>query len=368
MRRKVMSVLLISAMTVTLMSGCGSESQGTEGTKDQQTEQAEQEEESSDEESSDEEVVSVDTKKVFVAPEWVQSVIDGEQDESDDYVILECAWGETADDPAYEEGHIKGALHMNTDYVEESENWNIRTPEEIEKLAADYGITKDTTVICYGSTGTNSADDRVALAFLWAGVENVKCLDGGMEAWTKAGYETENGINEPEATEEAFGVTVPAHPEYIISMEDTKDKLENDENFKLVSIRSKAEFVGETSGYGYIDRAGEPKGAVWGHDTDDGSYNNDDGTTVGMDVLEGYLAEAGVSMENEIAFYCGTGWRASIPFLICYENGYTNVSLYDSGWFEWQMNDDFPVQVGDPAGDSCEYTTVGALPTNKATK
>ncbi|MCI9198684.1 MAG: sulfurtransferase, partial [Lachnospiraceae bacterium] len=35
------------------------------------------------------------------------------------------------------------------------------------------------------------------------------------------------------------------------------------------------------SGYGYIDRAGEPQGAIWGHDTDDGSYNNEDGTTVG---------------------------------------------------------------------------------------
>lgn len=222
-------------------------------------------------------------------------------------------------------------------------------------------------LICYGDTGVNSADDRVAVMLLWAGVENVKCLDGGLEAWTKAGYALEEGVNEPEATEEEFGVTIPAHPEYVLSIEDAKDKLENDNNFKLVSIRSKAEFLGETSGYGYIDRAGEPKGAIWGHDTDDGSYNNEDGTTVGIDVLEGFLKESDASLENELSFYCGTGWRACIPFLICYENG-KEATLYDGGWFQWQMNNDFPVQIGDPASDDCVYTTVGELSTDKAAK
>lgn len=363
MKKRVMSMLLIAAMALSLLAGCGSESGEADDTKEQKEEQEEETEEPSDVKAD-----PVDQKKVYVTPEWVQSVIDGNQDESENYVILECAWGETTDDPAYEEGHIKGAFHMNTDSVESEEFWNIRTPEEIEKLMADYGITKDTTVICYGDTGTNSADDRVAVTLLWAGVENVKCLDGGMEAWTKAGYEAEEGINEPEATEEEFGVTVPAHPEYVLSIEDVKDKLKNDDNFRLVSIRSQAEFTGETSGYGYIDRAGEPKGAIWGHDTDDGSYNKEDGTTVGIDVLEGFLSESDASMENELSFYCGTGWRACIPFLICYENGYTNATLYDGGWFQWQMEDDNEVQVGDPAGDSCEYTTVEKLPTDKAAK
>ncbi len=311
---------------------------------------------------------AADQKTVFVTPEWVKSVIDGEQKESENYVILECAWGEAADDPAYQEGHIKGAFHMNTDSVEEEEYWNIRTPEEIEALAAQYGITKDTTVICYGDSGKNSADDRVAFVFLWAGVENVKCLDGGFEAWTKAGYETETGVNEPTATEEAFGVTVPAHPEYVLSIDEVRTKLESDDNFKLVSIRSEAEFTGETSGYGYIDRAGEPEGAIWGHDTDDGSYNNADGTTVNADTLEGYLAESDASMDNELSFYCGTGWRACIPFLICYEEGYTNVSLYDGGWFQWQMDSALPVQVGDPDSEDCVHTTVGELSADKAAK
>ena len=49
----------------------------------------------------------------------------------------------------------------------------------------------------------------------------------------------------------------------------------------------------------------------------------------------------------------GTGWRATVPFLVLYENGYDNISVYDGGWYEWLMHDDYPVQVGDPASDEC---------------
>ena len=252
-------------------------------------------------------VEPVEKTKVFVSPEWIKSVIDGKQEESKDFVILEAAWGEVADDKAYTEGHIPGALHMNTDYIESEEFWNIRTPEEITELMKKYGITKDTTVITYGNSPVISADDRVAMTLLWAGVENVKNLSGGIDAWKNAGYELETTVNEPKATDKDFGVTIPAHPEYILSIDQVKDKLKNDKNFKLVSIRSRDEFEGKTSGYGYIDRAGEPLGAIWGHDTDDGSYNNEDGTVANIVTVKKYLAESGASLGNEVSYYCGTG-------------------------------------------------------------
>lgn len=314
------------------------------------------------------EVTAVEKTKVFVSPEWVKSVIDGKQEESKDFVILEAAWGEVADDKAYTEGHIPGAFHMNTDSIESEEFWNIRKPEEITELMKKYGITKDTTVITYGNTPVIAADDRVALALLWAGVENVKSLSGGIDAWKNAGYELETTVNEPKATDKDFGVTIPAHPEYILSIDQVKDKLKNDKNFKLVSIRSRDEFEGKTSGYGYIDRAGEPLGAIWGHDTDDGSYNNEDGTVVGLDKLNEYLKESGASTDNEISYYCGTGWRAAVPFLIEYENGIKNVSIYDGGWFQWQMDPENPVQLGAPGSADYKEVKVKDLSTDKAKK
>lgn len=42
------------------------------------------------------------------------------------------------------------------------------------------------------------------------------------------------------------------------------------------------------------------------------------------------------------------------------------MTLYDGGWFQWQMNDELPVQVGDPAKGEVVFTTVKELPNDKA--
>lgn len=199
----------------------------------------------------------VEKQRVYVSADWVKSVIDGNQSQSSNYVILEASWGEPSAD--YKKAHIPGALHINTDLIEEPNYWNVRTPEEIEQVMKDFGISKDTAVIIYGEP---SPAARVALTFLWAGVEEVHILDGNLKAWTDMGYATSN--NDEKATPiEDVGVTVPAHPEYIISLPEQIIEKQKDPNFKLVSIRSWDEFIGKISGYSYIEKVGEPKGAVW---------------------------------------------------------------------------------------------------------
>jgi thiosulfate/3-mercaptopyruvate sulfurtransferase len=286
-------------------------------------------------------VAAVGTEKIYVTPEWVQSVINGDQPQSGNYVIIECAWGEAGEE--YLATHIPGAVHMNSDTIEEEEYWNIRSAEEIAQVMADYGITKDTTVITYGP---GSVSSRVAFVCFWAGVDEVHVLDGGLAAWTAAGLETEAGDIAPTATEKDFGVEIPARPQYLQSMPEEVVAAQQDDNYRLVSIRAGEEFVGETSGYSYIDRAGEPEGAVWGHDEED--YYNADGTIKDFSEIEAMLAEWDVTANNNVAFYCGTGWRATVPFFICYENAWENVILYDGGWFVWQMEESLPVQTGDP--------------------
>lgn len=282
----------------------------------------------------------VEKQRVYVSADWVKSVIDGNQSQSSNYVILEASWGEPSAD--YKKAHIPGALHINTDLIEEPNYWNVRTPEEIEQVMKDFGISKDTAVIIYGEP---SPAARVALTFLWAGVEEVHILDGNLKAWTDMGYAASN--NDEKATPiEDVGVTVPAHPEYIISLPEQIIEKQKDPNFKLVSIRSWDEFIGKISGYSYIEKVGEPKGAVWGRDEFD--YVDDNGKVISIDEAQKIWNEWGVTKDNEISFYCGTGWRAAIPFLIAYQEGWTNVTLFDGGWYVWQMNPELPIQLGDP--------------------
>lgn len=351
MKKKLLSLVLCATMLTAMLVGCSANK--TESSKKESNVQAEQ----------------VDKEKVFVTPEWVQSVIDGNQPESDNYVILEASWGTYKDSPDYTKGHIPGAIHVDIASVECEPYWNLSDAKVVEQGMLDLGITKDKTVILYGADVSGTA--RVAYAYLWAGVENVKVLNGGLNAWTEAGYETDTTVEKAVAATD-FGTTVPAHPEYWMSIEDVQEKLNNDSNFRLVSIRSEAEFLGETSGYNYIDRAGEPKGAVWGYGGSSAytmeDYINEDGTYISLDKMKELWSDCDFSLDNELSFYCGTGWRATVPWLICYDAGLRDMTVYDGGWYQWQMNDDLPVQVGNPNSDNVVYTTVGELATDKAAK
>lgn len=299
-------------------------------------------------------------KKIYMPAGWVKDVIDGKK--MKDYVILECSWGELTPDSDYMKGHIRGAYHMNTDYIEkEDTNWNIVSPEEIKNVLKKYGITKNTTVICYGKSGVDAADDRVATMLLWAGVESVKCLDGGLEQWIKAGYKLEQRENISRADGKEFGTIIPAHPEIFMSIDEVQRKLNDAPQFRLASVRDYEEYIGVDPGYDYMYLAAEPKGAVWVHNTDLGDYCKEDGTMADFEVIESYLKEAGITKENQVAFYCGTGWRASIPYLLCIENGRENVCIYDGGWYEWQKDDAREVQVGSPDLPKCVYMTIKEL-------
>lgn len=295
-----------------------------------------------------EEVPSVKKTDVFVSPAYIKSVMDGKQEESKNYVILDTSTEATP----YNEGHIPGAYHCSVRQVESStyaaygnntidytdENLgNLHEPAELAALLKKYNITKDTMVILYGA---HPATERVAFCFLYCGVENVKVLNGSLDNWKKAGYEVETKVNTPVTDANYdFGTTVPAHPEYIVSKEELKDKLANDKNFRLVSIRSLDEFKGLSDGnYPMLQEKGEIAGAVFGRAGNDANtmeeYMNADGTLISYEKFKGFMAESYVYPTNEVCFFCGTGWRATMPLLMAYEKGW-KVSLYDGGWWQW---------------------------------
>lgn len=350
MKKKLLMILLCVALVASALAGCQSNIASNDNTEETTNNEVEtnQASETGTEQAVVETTESDDSRQVFVNAEYIKNVIDGD---NDNYVIIEASWGAAEVNETYQATHIPGAVHMNTDSIEEPVYWNIRSGEEITEVMKNYGITKDTLVIVYGN---DSGAARFAFVSLWAGVENVKLLDGGLKAWLSAGYETEEGIIEPVATTEEFGLTIPAHPEYVLAMPaDAQEQLDNNDNFRLVSIRTEEEFKGETSGYSYIPEAGEPQGALWGHDEFD--YYNEDGTVISIEAAQALWNEQNIDKENNIAFYCGTGWRATVPFLLAYENGWDSIQLYDGGWFAWQMDAANPVQTITPEEAANKY-------------
>ena len=56
---------------------------------------------------------------------------------------------------------------------------------------------------------------------------------------------------------------------------------------------------------------------------------------------------AGITPDKWVAFYCGTGWRASETWFYALLMGWQNVAVYDGGWFEWSKDpEQNPIQVG----------------------
>lgn len=364
MKKRVIAVLLCAALAASMAMGCGAKSDSKEesGSSEKTTE----------DKGESAEVESVEQRTVYVSAAWVNSALNGEQEDYKDAVVAEVGYGDVKDCQSYNDGHVPGALYVDVCEVEdatgdEKGKYNLLAPGEVEKNMLSHGITKDTKVILYGQDPAGVG--RQAYAYIWAGVEDVKILNGGIDAWTKAGYDVEKDANEGTAAKD-FGTTVPAHPEYWVSIEDAKDKLANDDNFKLVSIRSEDEWLGKTSGYNYMDKAGEPEGAVWGKGADTAfdvnQFLNEDGTVKDLEGFKEVWKDCDFTLDNHLSFYCGTGWRACPPFLVLYENGYDNISVYDGGWYEWLMHEDYPVQYGDPASDDCKHITVAELETGKA--
>ena len=61
------------------------------------------------------------------------------------------------------------------------------------------------------------------------------------------------------------------------------------------------------------------------------------------------LAQAGITPDKWVAFYCGTGWRASETWFYAYLQGWDRIAVYDGGWFEWSQDPvNNPIEIGDP--------------------
>lgn len=278
--------------------------------------------------------------ELIVPASYVQEAL--EDSDATDVKIFEVSWGEESDD--YKAGHIPGAVHINTDEVEVGPVWNRVSDAELEAFALANGVTVDTPVLLYGAD--SMAAYRVQAIMKYMGVKDVRVLNGGFAAWTRAGYETEEGSN-PKTPVEEFGTTVPGRDGYIIDMPEAKAILADPAGSSLVDIRSWEEHIGETPGYSDITEAGRPDGARWGGDMPADNANVD-GTMRNFDEVLAAWAEWGITPDQNLAFFCGTGWRAAQMLIYADVAGLENIALYDGGWYEWIMVGDNPKATGEP--------------------
>ena len=238
----------------------------------------------------------------------------------------------------FERGHIPGAGYIDTNRLERQPLWNKVSDDALLALLLENGIRHDTTVILYGRSSLAAA--RAAHLMLYAGVADVRLLDGGLDGWLRAGQALVEGPGPAPQAAAGFGAAFPARPDYLIDTAQARELLQQPDG-ALVSIRTWQEHVGATSGYSYIDARGDIPGARWGRAGNDGDvhsmseYQHADGTMKPSADISALWRQAGIEPGQRTAFYCGTGWRASLAFFYAWLMDWERISVYDGGWCEW---------------------------------
>ncbi len=286
----------------------------------------------------------------LVPADIVKEVIDGKIPETfegaKNIKIVEASWGEESE--AYSKGHVPTSVHINTDTVEPPPNWMLASDEELAKFALDYGFTKDDTIIVTGPDVM--ASYRVAVVLRYIGVNDVRVLNGGNDAWVAAGYELETTSNAPVAGTN-FGGEIPGNPDLVVTIPELKEELKSDDSV-LVDNRSWEEYIGEVSGYSYHDKKGRIPGAVYGYagttSTTLEDYRNIDNTMRNADEIKVLWDKAGIDTNKKLIFMCGSGWRAAEVLTYANVMGYDNSALYSDGWIGWSNDASNPVETGDP--------------------
>jgi 3-mercaptopyruvate sulfurtransferase SseA len=296
-----------------------------------------------------------------VYPGWVKALIDYHKPGSSSaapplysygrdhkYLIFETQWGSITEmqqggaDNSYLLGHIPGAIHSNSDTYENGfPRWFLLPDAQLKGAVGSMGITPDTTVVVY-------SDSTIFAARLWwilqyAGVTDVRFMNGGIQQWTTGGYPVETTINNPTATT----YTGTNNSASIATTEYLAAQYANSGSTQLVDVRSGSEFTGFISGYGYLVNKGRIPGALWGENADDASliYRDSDATLRSYTEIRDLWSALGVVstgsptlLNKETIFYCGGGYRSSLAYLYAYVMGYTNIRNYSDGWSGWSTS------------------------------
>lgn len=190
---------------------------------------------------------TVHTADVVISAEQLRGSLDSERP----VVILEIR-REPATGEQVSEGRLPGAhsVTLTTELVgppsKGAGNFPLPSEEQIQDAVRRWGIDHDSLVVVYSREAPALAS-RAWWTLRWAGVPDVRYLDGGLAAWTAAGGELSTAA--PAVREGSFTVVLGGLP-----VLDTDAAGELARSGVLLDARDGASYSGDPSG-GHIPGA-----------------------------------------------------------------------------------------------------------------
>ena len=263
-----------------------------------------------------------------------------EYDRDHKFMIFETQWGTLEWANAYNNGHIPGAIHSNSDiYENDYPRWFMLPDDQLHAAMAEMGITEDTTVIVYSDSNIFAA--RLWWILTYAGVKDVRYLNGGYFRLDQCWLRRRNPEQYPGPRNSIYRTVCPEH----LATVDEIAQVYNDTDTAVVAdFRSLAEYEGEISGYSYVVQKGRIPNAVWAHDADDYTleYTDSDGSLRSFTEVKELWESVGISsgmtegqFDRDVYFYCGSGYRSALSFFHAHLMGFSNIKNFSDGWEGW---------------------------------
>jgi thiosulfate/3-mercaptopyruvate sulfurtransferase len=194
---------------------------------------------------------------------------------------------------------------------------------KMEAFLSSMGVTEDSIIVTYASNNHHDAA-RLWFQMKSLGHEDVRYLDGGLNAWAGAGYPT--GGSNPTVEATTYKAPNP-NTDFLATLDDVIVALDNE--VEILDTRAADEESGEKT----LDGAfgpGKIEGAVFIPWT---TAVAEDTTLKTLDELKEIYG--GLEGKSVIS-YCQSGVRSAHSLLVLSQAlGYENIKNYDGSWIEY---------------------------------
>lgn len=235
----------------------------------------------------------------------------------------------------YEAGHLPGAHFVDLSAqlagprYEGSGNNPLPSEQAIQAEVERWGINATSLVVVYPDKQPAGAS-RAWWVLRWAGLPDVRYLDGGLNAWIATGGE----LSTDEAAEGGGTATVTVGSLPTIDADGAADLAGQAESL-LLDARPSDNYAG-IEGDGHIPGAlSLPSGETIGRD----------GLLKGDDELRALFDRSGALDGQPIGVYCGSGVGATLDLLVLTKLG-VPASLYPGSFSAWSSDPSRPIATG----------------------
>ena len=249
-----------------------------------------------------------------------------------------------AGERAYREAHIPGAiyLHLERDLSgpvnEHSGRHPLPDPAILAARLGQAGIGNDHRVVVYDDAAGAIAA-RLWWLLRWIGHKRVALLNGGLAAWTDAGYELRGGAEQAPPAHFIPGTsrTSAMSIEQMLGRRGQPPAL-------IIDARESPRYLGQAEP---IDaRAGRIPGAASFPYTNNLAQSGKFRSRADLQRL--WRQALGDTPPSRVACMCGSGVTACLNLLAMEVAGLSGAALYAGSWSEWIRDPARPVASGEP--------------------